>query len=321
MCYLIGTDEAGYGPFLGPLVIAATVWHLPRRAPAGVDLYELLQDAVVRQPSPAWADRVPIADSKTLYKAGGRLAALESGLYPAFAASGVSPSCWRDAWRQLAPDSEEQLQLDPWYKDYELRLPLDLSTEALAPRCSAFLETLDRSKVTLLAIRACAVFPHRFNRSVEQLHSKGAVLSRLTMLLVRELLEVLGPEPVLIQCDKHGGRNHYSALLQDCFPDTLVEVRRESQALSVYRWGPKQRRVEARFAVHGESFLPSALASMTAKYLRELAMKAFNAFWQHRIIGLRPTAGYPLDAARFLQDIDGCCQQLQISRERLWRNR
>ena len=29
MAYLIGTDEAGYGPFLGPLVIATSVWQVP----------------------------------------------------------------------------------------------------------------------------------------------------------------------------------------------------------------------------------------------------------------------------------------------------
>ena len=26
---LIGTDEAGYGPNLGPLTVVATAWHLP----------------------------------------------------------------------------------------------------------------------------------------------------------------------------------------------------------------------------------------------------------------------------------------------------
>ena len=51
----------------------------------------------------------------------------------------------------------------------------------------------------------------------------------------------------------------------------------------------------------GEEFLPTALASMTAKYLRELSMRAFNEFWCARVPGLRPTAGYPGDAPRFKQ--------------------
>ena len=46
MGYLIGTDEAGYGPNLGPLVISASVWHVPRinSLPdlARLDLYEQL---------------------------------------------------------------------------------------------------------------------------------------------------------------------------------------------------------------------------------------------------------------------------------------
>jgi ribonuclease HII len=66
MPYLIGVDEAGYGPNLGPLVIAATAWRVPR-LPLG-DLYELLADAVTRDAAEALAThRVAIADSKALY--------------------------------------------------------------------------------------------------------------------------------------------------------------------------------------------------------------------------------------------------------------
>lgn len=41
------------------------------------------------------------------------------------------------------------------------------------------------------------------------------------------------------------------------------------------------------------------LASMVAKYVRELAMRAFNGFWSDRVPCLRGTAGYPVDAARW----------------------
>ncbi len=89
----------------------------------------------------------------------------------------------------------------------------------------------------------------------------------------------------------------------------------------IFRWGPVPRRVEIRFAAKGESFLPAALASMASKYLRELAMTAFNAFWIRQVPGLRPTAGYPVDALRFKADIASRQQQLGISDDVLWRVR
>ena len=41
MAYLIGTDEAGYGPNLGPLVISATLWEAPDGV-GGEDLFDRL---------------------------------------------------------------------------------------------------------------------------------------------------------------------------------------------------------------------------------------------------------------------------------------
>ncbi len=45
MGYLIGTDEAGYGPNLGPLVISATVWEVPDGV-GSEDLYRRLDAAI-----------------------------------------------------------------------------------------------------------------------------------------------------------------------------------------------------------------------------------------------------------------------------------
>ena len=69
----------------------------------------------------------------------------------------------------------------------------------------------------------------------------------------------------------------------------------------------------------GEAALPTACASLCSKYLRELAMDAFNDFWQARVPNLRRTAGYPLDAKRFLQDIGPALAAAGIPHERLWR--
>jgi hypothetical protein len=71
----------------------------------------------------------------------------------------------------------------------------------------------------------------------------------------------------------------------------------------------------------GESFLPAALASMTAKYVRELSMRAFNEYWCARVKNLRPTAGYPADAKRFRVDIAHEQRRLGIADRLFWREK
>jgi ribonuclease HII len=318
MAVWLGTDEAGYGPNLGPLVVSATVWRVPDKAAA--DLYPLLQRAVSRQ----WdrgSSLVPLADSKQLYHSGEGLAALEYGVYSAVAALGWPSPSWHDLWARLAPDAVADMAALPWHADYASPLPVDADPATLTALGRDFPPRLRGAGVELLQIRSAVLFPGRFNDQVDRAGSKGAVLSQTTLDLVQRLLASIGDEPILVCCDKHGGRSHYGPLLQPRFPEHLVEVRREGRLESVYRWGPASRRVEARFVAKGENFLPAALASMVSKYLRELAMRAFNAFWQQQLPGLRPTAGYPVDARRFFQEIEPARRRLDIPDRLLWRQR
>ena len=179
-------------------------------------------------------------------------------------------------------------------------------------------KALQVADIQLLDIRAVIVFPESFNHRVQLCDSKGQALSLWTLELIDSLVQRLPNGPILIQGDKHGGRNRYAALLQHVFPDHLIEVLTESRLISSYRWGTPERPVEARFIARGEQFLPAALASMFAKYIRELAMIAFNAFWQHQLPQLRPTAGYPQDAKRFRSEIAAVQRALAIPDRMLW---
>jgi hypothetical protein len=129
------------------------------------------------------------------------------------------------------------------------------------------------------------------------------------------------PTSVSAVCDKHGGRNYYAALLQHHFSEHWIEPLQESRSESRYEWGPPEARTCVAFRMNGERFLPTALASMTAKYLRELSMRAFNEFWSARVPNLRPTAGYPNDAPRFRKAIAAAQRELQIDDHLVWRNR
>ena len=105
MAYLIGTDEAGYGPNLGPLVVAATVWEVPRNTQVA-DLIDLLGEGIATQPQRGEVARrakVVIGDSKRLYQSGKGLQHLEAGLWPALACLGTVPQSWQEIWRLLAP--------------------------------------------------------------------------------------------------------------------------------------------------------------------------------------------------------------------------
>jgi ribonuclease HII len=64
-----------------------------------------------------------------------------------------------------------------------------------------------------------------------------------------------------------------------------------------------------------------ALASMVSKYIREIFMHHWNAYWQQQVPGLRPTAGYPGDALRFLQAIEQARLQLGLEEAVLRRYR
>lgn len=319
MAYLIGTDEAGYGPNLGPLVIAASAWQVPDDA-LEADLYEVFGPRVTNQPS-ADADCLAIADSKQLYRSRGDLGQLERTLLTLLAADRAPPLNWRGLRERLCGTVGCNGDSLPWDQDFDMPLPVSAEGACAAERVDGWRATCESVGVRLVALRATFIQPQEFNRAVEQFDSKGALLSHRTLDLLCPLVNELADQPVRVVCDKHGGRNRYGALLQPRFGDRLVRVLDEGRQASRYDVGTASRKVTICFQAGGESFLPSALASMAAKYLRELAMLAFNRFWQRHLPELRPTAGYPGDAARFWAEIRSVQQRLGIEDAVVWRCR
>ncbi len=317
MPYVIGIDEAGYGPNLGPLVISATTWRVADQ-PWGVDLYARLADGVSSRPG---GERMPIADSKLLYQSGRGLELLERGVLAALRLIGRPALDWCGIWDSLRADDHEHRRRLPWYAGYNGPLPTCGSLAAIDEPARRLQAACQGADVHLVDVRSRAVFPEEFNSLVDEQGGKGAALSVVTLQLLAAVMARLEPAPTLVTCDKHGGRNRYGPILQRQFPDVLVEVRRESRPRSEYRWGPRDCLTEIHFCAGGEAFLPTALASMTSKYLRELAMAAFNDYWCGLAPNLKRTAGYPVDAKRFRRDIAELQTRLHIDDAILWRAR
>ena len=319
MAYLVGIDEAGYGPFLGPLCIAATLWQIPdEQLSNDVDLYEHLAQSV--STSLADKSRIMIGDSKKAYKPKSGLKNLEHAVH---ACAGLlhASSDFSDWMQHRAVEWTAWSAQSPWFQNYNRPLPVDADPTKLASLQHDLQQTLRHTNIRFVDAKVMCIPAARFNHLLQSFASKGELLSHCSLELVRLITSSHPAQPMLVHCDKHGGRNHYSHLLQQIFPDYLVEIHEESREISRYHFGPEHQRTQFRFVAKGEGFLPTALASMFAKYTRELTMHAFNQFWQQSIEALKPTAGYPQDARRFKLEIAEQQQQLNIDDNILWRNR
>jgi hypothetical protein len=372
MGILIGMDEAGYGPNLGPLVVAATAWHVddghfqapdddgevalatggatngiallnpkvvhsPRRAirnpKSEINLYRLLRNVVAKS---ANQRRVPIADSKVLYNPAVGLRQLERGLHSVLLAMEQQLSCWSAIVQYCGADPDGHHSRVCWPDGFDCQLPTDADGDELPRLGTRFRRACTAAGVRPLFIRARLVFPEQFNNLVAEFGNKATALSHVTVGLLRDVIDFLasstdrlGPPPSALRlppsiyavCDKHGGRNFYTALLQHHFSEHWIAPMFESHAESHYEWGEPEARVRVTFRMNGETFLPTALASMTAKYLRELSMRAFNQFWCALVPDLRPTAGYYGDSRRFKKAIEVKQRELGIDDHVLWRSR
>jgi hypothetical protein len=106
-------------------------------------------------------------------------------------------------------------------------------------------------------------------------------------------------------------------LIDDVLDGQMIFRQQEHRDLSCYRIGSTELRFQTRAEVH----FPVALASMVAKYLRELSMALFNRYWADQVPGIKPTAGYPVDSYRFREDIADAQRRLDIPDDLVWRER
>lgn len=317
MPWVVGIDEAGYGPNLGPLVQAAVALYLPDSDPAG---WETLKPAV-RRANEKPDGRLLIDDSKKVYTKGG-LEALEAAAYGLF---GVAPAPIDSFLSLAAPPTADDLVQEAWFDRCE-QLPVAASPDVLPKALGMW---LSRYTAGSYAVTFNIVPAPRFNQIVDESGSKATVLSRGLVTLMQSMREVGNAgipdylnHPVAFLCDKQGGRNFYTPLLQDAFPDGWVIAERESAEESRYRVEllPRPVTVTFRPRADGDS-VAVALASMVCKYLREVCMRQFNRFWATHVPGIAPTAGYPVDAKRFYAEIQPAMQKLGLTADQVWRKR
>jgi ribonuclease HII len=313
MPWIVGIDEAGYGPNLGPFVMTAVACRVPERH-AAADLWNVLHSAARRHTEPC-DTRMVVADSKVVYSPGRGLAGLEHTVHAALHGRPVhNVAAILD---YLCPDCHDDVRREAWYCG---TTPLPVAAQPVDCSWSGqSLGDLCRSlEIVWGPIRSVVVCPAAFNNLVHRWGTKAAVLALSMVRLLRALPR--DGEALSVVIDKHGGRNCYAALLQPAFDGGLVLADTEGSQSSSYQVMDGNQRVQVTFQPRADAnHFCVALASMVSKYLREVLMLEFNRFWEVKVPGLKPTAGYPGDSKRFWADIKMAVHKLGIEHHALWR--
>jgi hypothetical protein len=349
MRLVLGVDEAGYGPNLGPLVVAVSAWAIESR----LEVLDGLEPFAPEFQAANWTPRsafVPFGDSKKIYQSGKGLAGLNFAIrFFESIFEGKPPQ--KRPWFELDPLAQEDLarvESHPWYHPRkpgrglarashaarhsarEAKDPCDENSEA---SCRFAREKLLKLGVRLIGFRLRILDEAYFNECVDRLGNKSDVLGDISLQLawkvLGECMDFHSWKGIEIYCDRQGGRKKYAGLLSQTYERSHREsqvpfcsVVTESQKTSVYSMRHAGIATSIRFQVHGDSLFPPAAASMVAKWARESLMERFNGYWREVVgPGLKPTAGYAVDAARFARDIEPWITKLAIEKNQWWRQK
>ena len=356
MLIYAGIDEAGYGPLLGPLCVACSAFVIEDHDPdvaGGCDLWKKLKKAVCRKRTDR-RRRIAIEDSKKLKGANQfgdeaedvdsetttsrrskapphPLKHLERGVL-AFNATRMdgsssprpSPLMEREYCPTCDDDLLHRLGVSignaPWYGSVN-PLPVAHTADELRIASSRLKHVLDDQQIRCEVLRCEAIDADSFNRQCQAMGSKASVNFCAVMRLIDTIWQRWPSEHPRIIVDRQGGRTRYVQDLLAAYPDAHIRILAETETLSRYRLERNGAQLTVSFLVEAEAaHLPVALASMIAKYVRELLMMRLNRYFQGLMPELKATAGYYSDARRYIADIEPLIARLGVDRNNLVRS-
>jgi hypothetical protein len=324
MIIYAGIDEAGYGPVLGPLVVGRTVFRLDGAAFEGTppSLWAAMKSVVCRKKGDR-RGRIAIDDSKILHTGWHGLRNLERGVLSFLWTAGTRPASLDEMLAVTAFDGPSRASELPWYADPDgrPRLPVHADPDDLSASMRRLRRVAGRKGIRLENMGTAVVFEDRFNSLVRRAGTKSVCVWEFVAGHLRFIWENYGDCRPFVAVDQLGGRTDYRGLLATSLPWADVVMSEGTDGLPAYILRDDGREMQVVFRVRcEEAHLPVALASMLAKYTRELFMVRFRAFWQDLAPGIRPTYGYLPDGNRFIDEIMPLMDSLGIRREDLVRS-
>ena len=319
MVVLVGIDEAGFGPLLGPLVVSSSTFSLPHNL-LQADLWQILRNSIGNKRK-RLAGRMLITDSKKAYSRAAGIKHLERTVLGCLKCLGKEPGTLVELIELLCPDCIERLSAYPWYRDAGNHcLSVDAADREIVS--SVLSDDMASNGIELLDMKSYCLDVGYYNKMVASVKNKANVLFSATSRLIKFALDKFEGDDLQIIVDRQGGRIHYRKHLQRMFGDMELKILRESPSDSSYEMRAGDKRMRLHFAVGAdERFLPVSLASMISKYLRELLVHNMNRYFAGFHSDLRPTAGYWKDGLRFIEDLKTNIPDLDVDMDRLVRCR
>ena len=305
--YLVGIDENGFGPALGPLNVSASLFKVEKYEN---DFWKKLNDIFSKNKD---KNKLRLTDSKELArKEWERIALIFYFLLfkeiPLYSSLFLKEFTLKQGF--LVKDCGKEEKNMCWQPDFSFPLWEEKTFLKEIPLLGKGVkEALKREKIKVLDIKTLVCCPHNFNHLLKTYNK-----IELDLYLFETLIEYYHQkyqDEIFFVCGKVGGIKYYQRYFKLLNKYDCIDFKEEDK-LSQYHFKDLGK---VYFIQNGDSkYLPISLSSIIGKYIREIFIMRINTYFSSRIPGLPYVSGYQDKLTKkFIKKVEGKLPELNIS--------